>query len=397
MSDGKSTTQVNPPRLPWFATVILLVAVMVAALVRPLMPHGIVEYVLRLAGRPLTIDMGHDRFLRLVEEAPLQTGCQNTDLAWSPDGKIIVTACSQELRAQTSDGKEIGKGPAQLPSSQHMQVLTDPFRIAYLSQSEDHGVQQPNFTVWDVLAGRSSTLPIHLSPRDRFGVGQDQDRVAVVHMSRRDRSLRVLSLESGEVTQTLQMPTASCSLRWLPGAHALLLGGYDGVLRLADLTTGDIHELATPFTTVLPTGGSASGWVDGLVLSPDGKSVAIFKTSGGIKPDPDTGTIDMDAARKWDQTLGTTVEIRSVDDGKLLDKMPGPEAGVVGLVWDPHNRFIAVAGRDALILWQRRSGALAFRTYDDPGILHRLSITNDGTRLALTTSRGIRIFRIEDM
>jgi WD40 repeat protein len=365
---------------------------MVAALVRPLMPHGVVEYVLRLAGRPLSIDIGHGRFIRLVEEAQLQMDCQNTDLAWSPDGNILVTACSQELRAQTLDGKEIGEAPAEWPSSLQMQVLTDPFRLAYLGQSEDPGVHHPNLTVWDVQAGRSSTLANELNPSDTFGVDQEQAQVAVAQLSKQKMSLNVISLESGKTTQSLPL-----TIRWLPGARALLLGGFDGALRLADMTTGEIRELAKPYTTVFPTGGSAWGRVDGLVPSPDGKSVAIFLTSGGIKPDPDTGTINMKAAQKWEEGLGTTVEIRSIDDGRLLDSMPGPETGVVGLVWDPRNRFIAVAGRDALIIWGRESGALAVRTYDDPGIPHRLSLTKDGTRLALTTGRGIRIFRIQEM
>jgi WD40 repeat protein len=396
MPDGESKAQVNPVKLPWFGTVILFVAVMVAALVRPLMPHGIVEYVLRLAGRPLSIDIGHGKFIRLVEEEHPQMDCQTTDLAWSPDGNILVTACSESLRAQSLDGNEIGKGPSPWPSSRHMQVLTNPFRLVYFGQSKDPSVRDPNLTVWDVQAGRSSTLPIEWSPIDDFGVDPDHDRVAVAHLSRQDVRLDVLALESGKATQTLQLSTAVCSMRWLPGAQALLLGGCDGVLRLADMTTGEIRELARPYTTVFPTGGSASGWVDGLVLSPDSKSVAIFKTGGGITPAPAAGTINMKTGQKWEESLGTTVEIRSIDDGRLLDRMPGPETGVVGLVWDPRDRFIAVAGRDALIIWQRKNGELASRTYEDPGIPHTLSLTNDGTRLALTTGRGVRIFQIQE-
>jgi WD40 repeat protein len=397
MQDCKSATRAGTPRLPWFGTVIFLVAVMVAALVKPLMPHGIVEYALRQAGRPLSIDMGHGRSLRLEEEPPVLAGCQASDIAWRPDGKVLVTACSQELQAWTLDGSEIGKGPAMWPFSQHMQVLADPFRLAYFGRSGDAGVRRPVLTLWDVQAGVASTLPDQLSALDNFVVDQDHAQVAVTHMSRPGWELRILSLDRKEVTLTLQIPTAANALCWLPGSRALLLGGYDGVLRRVDITTGDIRELARPYTTAFPTGGGTSAMVDGLVLSPDGKSVAIFQTGGVITPDPGTGKIDVVAEQKWHATLGTTVEIRSVDDGRLLDRMPGPEAGVVGLVWDPMNRFIAVATRNALILWQRQSGALVVRTYGDPGILHRLSITNDGTRLGLTTARGVRIFRIKEM
>jgi hypothetical protein len=94
--------------------------------------------------------------------------------------------------------------------------------------------------------------------------------------------------------------------------------------------------------------------------------------------------------------LGTGVEIRSIDDGRLLNRMPGRQsAGARNLAWDPLDRFIAVAGGDALYLWATRNGTVTLWTYDDPGIVHTLAVTNDGARLALTSANGVRIFRIE--
>jgi len=277
-----------------------------------------------------------------------------------------------------------------------MQTLVDPFRLAYFGVSHDSGVREPFLTIWNIQTDTSSTLPIQLGSMDNFVVDQDHHRVALVHVAWPDKELRLVSLEGGEVTQTLHLPSAAHSMRWLPGSGALLLGGYDGVLRLADIATGELRELAKPYTISFPAGGGGNGDVDGLVLAPDGKSVAIFKTGGGVTPVPGTNKIDLVAEKKWEEALGTTVEIRSIDDGRLLDRMPGQELGVVDLAWDPRDRFIVIAGRDAMFLWQRQGGTQALRTYDDPGIVHKICITDDGSRLALTTSNGVRIFRIEE-
>jgi len=359
------------------------------------MPHGIVEYARRLTGQPITLDMGQGRSLRFIEESTLK-GCPGTDFAWSPDGGTLVTACPPEVWAQSLDGKKISKGPssAQTWSLWHdLQALDHPFRVVYKGLPEASGLHRPTVVIWDVGAGTSSILPA--SAFDMFAVDQEHAQVAVSYSETWSHYLSVLPLEGGAIKKTLAIPTTLSSLRWLPGGQKLLVGDFDGVLGVVNITTGDVGKLATPYAAVFPEGGSQSGWVKGLVLSPDGKSVAIF---GEEARGPETGAngrLDVKAWKKWEEALGTTVEIRSVDDGRLLDRMPGPEAGVVALAWDSRDRFIAVAGRDALMLWRRQNGALT-HLYYSPGITHGLSISPEGTWLALTTTGGVQIFRIEE-
>jgi WD40 repeat protein len=279
-----------------------------------------------------------------------------------------------------------------------MQVLADPFRVAYLGASEEPTVRGKVLTIWNVGAGGVSTLPVSLEAWPVVAVDRDHARVAVADVLLRKAQVRLLSLDSVEITHTLQVPSWVQSLRWLPGSDELLMAGLDGVLRLADAATSDVRELARPYTTSFPGGGSEVGIVRGLVPAPGGRSVAIFSRGGGRLSIVAKSQADL-AAAKWEETLGTTVEIRSVDDGRLLDRMPGREAGVSDLAWDPQDRFIAVAGRDALYLWHRQGGAVAVMAYGgllSSGIAHSVAITNDGTRLALTTARGVRIFRIEE-
>ncbi len=168
------------------------------------------------------------------------------------------------------------------------------------------------------------------------------------------------------------------------------------MLYRVDIASGEVRELARPYTITFPSGGGADGGVGGLALAPDGQSVAIFKVSGGITPAPGTNVTDMAAAREWGEQLGTTVEIRSVDDGRLLGRMPGGQMTVNDVAWDPRDRFTAAVSSDALFLWNRKTGSHVVRTLDDSGIRHWLSINNDGSRLAITARRGVQIYRIEE-
>lgn len=360
------------------------------------MPHGILEFAQRMVGSALSLDIGSGRSVKLVGEGRLATDCQASDLQWSLDGTVLVAECQAQLRAWTLDGRELSRAPKKSPMSHgHLGVLAAPLRIVYFADSGQSQGRDPDLTIWDVLTGEISTLPVQLTSGDSFVVDQDRALIAIVHSIGPERDIKLRSLVGGAIISQFKNPSGAWSLRQPPGSQVLLLGGYDGVLRALDIKTGDLRELARPYTTTFPGGGGEDAAVDGLVPAPDGKSVALFKTSGAIRPSPGTNKIDMDAAKKWEEALGTTVEIRSTDDGRLLDRMPGQEMGVDEVAWDPRDRFIAVAGRDALFLWRRQGGAPAIRTYDESG-RRSLAINGDGTRLALAAANGVRIFRIEE-
>jgi hypothetical protein len=93
MAERKLAVGIEAPKLPWHGTIILLACVFFIALARPFMPHGIIEYALRMAGRPLSLNIGNGRTVTLVEERPILTNCQVADVRWSPDGTVLVTAC----------------------------------------------------------------------------------------------------------------------------------------------------------------------------------------------------------------------------------------------------------------------------------------------------------------
>lgn len=396
MREHKAIAHSAPPGMPWHWTVIVLVIVFAVALIRPFAPHGIGEYAHRLAGLPLTLDIGNGRSVRLIEEPAVKTGCQSDDVRWTPDGTALVIACPDSLQVWARDGRRIGSvdTPNGWPQ-RHMQVLGDPLRVYYLGTAAERGLSEVELKVWDVEHGKISVAPEAPGSVNNFTVDKDQSRAALVSAAGWD--IWIMSLEDGQLKQTIHAHPAALSLQWVPGAQSLLLGSFDGVLRRADLPTGEVRELAAPYTTKFTAGGGAQGSVDGLVPSPDGKSVTIFNTSSSIFPAPGRNYTDDAAAKKWDDDLGSRVQIRTIDDGRLMARAPGGvEVLPRGLAWDPRDRFIAVAGGDAVILWGWRSGGQAVMTYNDPGIVHMLSISNDGARLAVTTGNGLRILRIEE-
>ncbi len=354
------------PKLPWWATCAVLVAVFCFSLLRPFAPLGPVDFLLRQIRWPLRLDIGEGRAVRLVEERRIQTtGCQPTAPHWRPDALALVVECPSSLQIWSLDGQLLGSTPAGAGWPQkHLQILAEPFRIVYLRKASDASRDEAVLTSWDVPHDRTSTARAQAGPIDNFSVNQDQSRVALVSMTRSDPSIIVMALPGGRIERSIPV-AGTHALRWLPGTPDLLLGAVDGVLRRVDTATGEVREVSRP----------SRGILDGLVLAPDGKAVATF--------DP----------------LGAGVDILSVAEGRLLDHLRGTETGAVqDLTWDPRDRFIAVAGHDALFLWNRRAGTVAARSYGGllGGGVHAICISDDGARLALTTATGLRIFRIKE-
>ncbi len=226
-----------------------------------------------------------------------------------------------------------------------------------------------------------------------FAVDASGDRVALVGMGEHEKEIGILQLQEGHQLQTFQIPSESRSLGWVPGTQNLLLGGYDGILRQADTATGVVRELANAYSETFASGGRSQAMIDGLVFAPDGHSLVIFGWVSGISPAPGSNFIDVAAEAKW---LGAGVQIRSVEDGRLLAQMPGSYISPQSVSWDPKDRFIAIAGHDALYLWDRREGGQVLMTFGDGSIPHRISIANDGSRIAVTGAANVRIFRIDD-
>jgi hypothetical protein len=115
---------------------------------------------------------------------------------------------------------------------------------------------------------------------------------------------------------------------------------------------------------------------------------------GRIKwPKPDGHKED----EQWLAGLGTAVEIRSIADGHLAARMPGASNfGGTDMVWDRRNRFIALAGHDALAFWSPHREAVTFMAHGESGGVIRFSEKQAGTLLAVSGHNQLRIFRIEE-
>jgi hypothetical protein len=183
-------------------------------------------------------------------------------------------------------------------------------------------------------------------------------------------------------------------MHWLPNTQTLLMGGIEGALFRADVETGQVSKLASPYFSALPEGASTSSAVEGLAVSPDGTEVAIYMGMGSIRW-PNSGSLKED--EQWLARLGTAVEIRSIADGHLAARMPGASNfGGTDMVWDRRNRFIAVAGRDALAFWSPHREAVTFMAHGEIGRIVRFSENQAGTLLAVSGQNQLRLFRIEE-
>jgi hypothetical protein len=355
--------------LPWIWTYSLLALVVVVALVRPFAPNGYSELLRRTAGVPPTLALENGHTARLIEERALEPRCGLLDLGWGGPSELILD-CTGSLQVWTPDGRLVAKiaTPNRLSIS-HMHVLRNPLRVAYIGPSGQGGSGHNVLNIWNVSSDVVSSFDEVDANGLTFSVDSTNARISMRGAS--NYEIWIASLNDQRVQQKVSIPDRFFSLQWLPGQDALLFGTFNGGLFTANTKNGVVRKLAQIYA-------ADRGLVDGLAPSPDGKAVVTFETLGA-------------------PVVGTGVEVRSTNDGRLLSQMPGTaNIGAREVAWDPLDRFIVCSARDTLILWNWRSGDRALMTIGELGSIAHFSINADGSALALADRGVIRIFRIQE-
>ncbi len=258
---------------------------------------------------------------------PLELGDVLLDAAFSPDGRLVATACASMVTAATGRSKTLATRPGTV-------------------------------RLWDWRTGQPAGAPLALPSEPRaLDFSPDGQFLAVACA---DGKVVIIDPATGSKVQTWQaypeLPEIlfyyhNGSLRFGPNGHSLVTWGADAAVRVWDAATG---QLRYPALTL----GDMCQCVD---FSPDGRYAATSSWDNFV--------------RVWDFTTGRLA----------ADPLPHPDWAITA-AFTPDGGQLLTACRDGLVrLWDWRAGRLAVPACEHDHETHAVAVTPDG-RWLLTVS-----------
>jgi WD40 repeat protein len=162
---------------------------------------------------------------------------------------------------------------------------------------------------------------------------------------KRTDPIRVWEMATGKCVATLEGHVGGGRrLAFFPNPRRLASAGFDGKVRIWDLTTGKrLVELAPKFTSVVC-----------MTVSPDGKQLAVG---------------DEKSLTLWDPATGKKVR-------SLGDRQP-----TQGVAFSPDGKLLAAGGKGQVSLWKVADGSQLFHTSRFSGDVPGVAFSSDGRLL----------------
>jgi WD40 repeat protein/Flp pilus assembly protein TadD len=323
---------------------------------------------------------------RLIGE-PLEHPDYVGSVAFSPDGHTVLTGCADGARLwDVATGRPIGRR------------LGDPGMMGIVAFSPDgqtiFGGGSRTARLWDVATGRPIRAPL-MHSGNMCSVAFSPDGRTIL-TGCQDGTVRLWDAATGrQLVQIPAHPMEVVSVAFSPDGRTILTGCFDKMARLWDVATGrpidQTLEHPDRVTSVafsrdgqtILTGcsdGTAQLW-DAATGRRMGRPLINPGEVGGVAYSPDGRSILIGggdgAARLWDGGVGQPVH-RPLDHGT-----PSMNASQ-GAVFGPDGETILIAGSGQVQLREIASGRLLGRPVDDaPVILSAMALSPNG-RIILT-------------
>jgi WD40 repeat protein len=271
------------------------------------------------------------------------------DLAFSPDGSIIVTGGGNTLRFwETATGKEVPPGPGHATAVTFLALSADARRA--VSRADGNTIH-----LWDTATGKQrhqfrvplGTTGVALAPDGRAIALGNQDGTIRIHDAATGKELHRFTAHAKGVG----------GVRFSPDGKTLASRGGDNTIRLWDPDSGQERRqmvLKPPNDAGLDQRLVALRGVVypadlGLVFSADGKTVAVPVRGlpRGLRPGMPVNSARVNAIDLWDVATGK--QIRRIDLAAQVT------LGTFALA--PDSRTVATQNADLTItLWEAASG-----------------------------------------
>ncbi len=285
----------------------------------------------------------------LIEWADLRTGKGPVySQAWSPDGRLLVTADTEQVRVwDMTTRREAG-------------VLRGHTSFVWgLAWSPDGGVlasasQDGTVRLWDVSAHTTTAVLetgwaycLDWSPDGRqLAVGNDAGDVQRWDVAAQE-VLETWSSEANDARDDV------ISVAWSPDGQTVAFGDLAGGIYLWDVATSRARLV------LMEQNPSDRGHdVNGLAWSPDGRTLASTHPDGQVQ--------------LWDGATGQLVRAIAAHTGWAR-----------GVAWSPDGRFLASTGQDKRIcLWDAQTGQEYAEQHHNFLPVWSVSWSPDGTKVA---------------
>ncbi len=233
--------------------------------------------------------------------------------------------------------------------------------------------ERSTLRVWDLASGALR--------REIMVSDQHVDQVAFCHEGQqlvccsRDGTIRFYDLATGDELRRFTQPSEARSLLLASDDDTLIAGGYDGLVRVWSLESGELRQ----------TLAGHRGFVQRLAYS---AARGWLATAGQDR-----------TIRLWNLADGSLVRTitRSVDPSRPDQPAPPAHDGIVtGLVFSPDGSFLYSCSEDgASKLWDTQSGGLV-HSENHLRPVYRLALSPDGQHLATACSDSIALRRLHE-
>jgi WD40 repeat protein len=305
-------------------------------------------------------------------------------VAWSPDGKRLVTASADEtVKVWNSEsGEELFTITGHRAKVYSVAWSPDGKRLA--TGSADNTAK-----VWDAETGKElRTISGHKRSVSSVAWSPDGKRLATGSL---DNTAKVWDAETGKELLTLKGHSGSIiSLAWSPDGERLATGSEDNTGKVWDAESGKESRTLSVLR----------GAVECVAWSPDGKRLAMGSavlTASVL--DVSSGNVLLtlsghgnavwsvgwspDGKRLATGSADNTAKVWDAETGKELLTLNGHRDRVWSVSWSPEGKQLATGSRDKTAkVWEAEGGKELFALHSHGDRVFAVAWSPDGKRLA---------------